>query len=371
MPLQFLSGYPTWVNSGPFFNKVWLEFTGRTLEQEIGNGWREGVHPEDQQRLDAHKAAYDAREPLVMQYRLRRNDGEYRWISDQGVPRYDAQGRFAGYIGSCVDVTDLLTQQRALHQFEERVALAAEAAHLGVWEFDTITDRIWISDKVREIFKFPEDDEISYSEFQERIHPDDRAARDRVMQRTIRTQGTYETEYRIVLPDGTVHWIAGRGRYLPEKDGKSARVLGVSMDITERKQAEELFHLATEASPSGTVLVDHEGKIVLVNAHIEELFGFRVTNSSAKTLRFWCLNDSESHLRMTAPTSPPRPQRRRWARPAVIRPSQGWQRVSSRNWFESDSNATRASRPRERCGHFSAPRRGRGGAAKLESRSSF
>ena len=63
-----------------------------------------------------------------MQYRLRRNDGEYRWISDQGVPRYDAQGRFAGYIGSCVDVTDLLTQQRALHQFEERVALAAEAA---------------------------------------------------------------------------------------------------------------------------------------------------------------------------------------------------------------------------------------------------
>jgi PAS domain S-box-containing protein len=258
-----------------FFNKRWLEFTGRSLEQELGNGWAEGVHRDDLQKcLKTYTEAFDARKPFVMQYRLRRNDGEYRWLSDHGVPRYDAHSAFAGYIGSCVDVTDLLTQQRALHQFEERVALAAEAAHLGVWEFDTITDRIWVSDKVREIFQFPEDDEISYSEFQKRVHPDDRATRDRVMQQTIRTHGSYETEYRIVLPDGTIRWIAGRGRYLPEKDGKSARVLGVSMDITERKQAEELFHLATEASPSGTILVDHEGKIVLVNAHVEELFGF-------------------------------------------------------------------------------------------------
>jgi PAS domain-containing protein len=94
------------------------------------------------------------------------------------VPRYDANGTFAGYIGSCVDVTELLRQQRALHQFEERVSLAAEAAQLGVWEFDTTTDRIWISDKVRQLFQFPPGDEITYSEFQERVHPEDRAARD-------------------------------------------------------------------------------------------------------------------------------------------------------------------------------------------------
>lgn len=258
-----------------FFNKRWLEFTGRGLEQELGNGWAEGVHNHDLQKcLKIYTKAFDAREPFVMQYRLRRNDGEYRWISDQGVPRYDAHSAFAGYIGSCVDVTDLLTQQRALHQFEERVALAAEAAQLGVWEFDTITDRIWVSDKVREIFQFPGDDEISYSEFQKRVHRDDRAARHQVVQRAIRTHGSYETEYRIVLHDGNFRWIAGRGRCLPGGDGKSTRLLGVSMDITERKQAEELFHLATEASPSGTVLIDHEGRIVLVNTHAEKLFGY-------------------------------------------------------------------------------------------------
>ena len=115
-----------------FFNKRWFEFTGRSPEQEMGNGWADGVHPEDLDRcFDTYTEAFDARKPFVMQYRLRRNDGDYRWISDNGVPRYDADGAFAGYIGSCVDVTDLLRQQKALDEFEERVALAADAAHLG------------------------------------------------------------------------------------------------------------------------------------------------------------------------------------------------------------------------------------------------
>jgi PAS domain S-box-containing protein len=258
-----------------FFNKRWLEFTGRSLEQEMGNGWAEGVHRDDLEKcLKTYTEAFDARKPFVMQYRLRRNDGEYRWLSDEGVPRYNAQGEFFGYIGSCVDVTKLLRQQKALSQFEERVALAAEAAHLGIWEFDTATERIWISDKVRQLFQFPPDDEITYSEFQKRVHPDDRAARDRIMRRAIQTQAGYETEYRIVLPDGTIRWIGGRARCLGDGTGNPTRLLGVSMDITERKQAEELFHLATDASPSGTVLVDHQGRIMLVNAHAEKLFGW-------------------------------------------------------------------------------------------------
>ena len=168
----------------------------------------------------------------------------------------------------------LQASEAGLREFEERVTLAAEAAQLGVWELDTTSNRIWVSDKVRQLFQFPPDDEITNEEFQKRVHPEDRAARDRVIRRAIRLQGSYETEYRIVLHDGTVRWIGGRGRYLPEKDGKSPRLLGVSMDITERKQAEELFHLATEASPSGTVLIDHEGRIVLVNTHAEKLFGY-------------------------------------------------------------------------------------------------
>jgi PAS domain S-box-containing protein len=259
-----------------FFNRAWLKFTGRSLEQEMGNGWTEGVHPNDLQRcMNTYTEAFDACKPFYMQYRLRRNDGEYRWLSDEGVPRYDAQERFAGYVGSCVDVTELLRQQKALHQFEERVALAADAARLGVWEVDIPMKRMWVSDKVRELFQLPPEADITYAEFEQRVHPADRAARHHAVQRAIGTRGAYEIEYRILLPDGKLRWIGGRGRCIPEGDGKSTRLLGVSMDITERKQAQELFELATEASPSGTILISDQGRVVLVNSQIEELFCYR------------------------------------------------------------------------------------------------
>jgi two-component system sensor kinase FixL len=89
-----------------FFNRGWLDFTGRRLEQELGNGWAEGVHPDDLAGcLKNYTESFDARRPFILEYRLRRHDGEYRWISDNGVPRYDSGRNFLGYIGSCVDLT--------------------------------------------------------------------------------------------------------------------------------------------------------------------------------------------------------------------------------------------------------------------------
>lgn len=90
-----------------YFNQVWLQFTGRTLEQELGDGWTENVHEEDRQRcFDIYAAAFEARREFTMEYRLRRHDGAYRWIIDHGVPNHDAQGRFIGYLGSCIDISD-------------------------------------------------------------------------------------------------------------------------------------------------------------------------------------------------------------------------------------------------------------------------
>jgi diguanylate cyclase (GGDEF)-like protein/PAS domain S-box-containing protein len=90
-----------------YFNQVWLDFTGRGLHQELGAGWIEGVHPDDiEQCMETYIQAFDRREIFSMVYRLRRHDGEYRWLLDEGKPRYDTQGRFLGYIGHCLDITD-------------------------------------------------------------------------------------------------------------------------------------------------------------------------------------------------------------------------------------------------------------------------
>src|SRR5215831_5097570 len=169
-----------------FFNKHWLEFTGRSLEQELGNGWREGVHPNDLQRLDTYNGAYDARKPLVMQYRLRRNDGEYRWVADNGVPRYDADGTFAGYIGSCVDVTDLISKEQALHDSNERIDLATKAAGLIVWTWDIPRDEVWLSEKDRALFGLSPSEKLTSKRVRSLIHPDDRELVRRLVEKSLK-----------------------------------------------------------------------------------------------------------------------------------------------------------------------------------------
>lgn len=98
-----------------YFNDRWLSFRGRTMDQEYGNGWTEGVHPDDFDRcLKIYSDNFAIRKPFEMEYRLIRYDGLYRWIFDRGVPFYDDNDIFAGFIGSCIDVTERVDAQEAL-----------------------------------------------------------------------------------------------------------------------------------------------------------------------------------------------------------------------------------------------------------------
>ena len=239
-----------------FFNKPWLEFTGRSMEQELGNGWADGVHADDLQKcFKTYTEAFDARQPFVMQYRLRRNDGEYRWISDEGVARYNAQGKFAGYIGSCVDVTELINKDAALRESEERMRLAADAANLGIWEWDLGNDEVWATNARRALLGWPASGKVTFEDFISQVHPSDRNRIREIIDCAIDEGKDFDSEYRLVLPDGIVRWMATRGSVHFDKDGRPARVLGISIDITARKEAEteakqrrdELSHLTRVA----------------------------------------------------------------------------------------------------------------------------
>jgi PAS domain S-box-containing protein len=119
-----------------FVNRPWLEFTGRTMEQQIGNGWSEGIHPADfQPCVDYYTSSFDARRSFTMEYRYKRADGQYRWLVDTGVPRFGSAGEFLGYIGSCVDISERKHNEQTLQhltarifmlQDEERQRVAAE-----------------------------------------------------------------------------------------------------------------------------------------------------------------------------------------------------------------------------------------------------
>lgn len=111
-----------------YFNRGWLEFTGRTLEEERGNGWTTGVHADDIKRCIAvYKEHFDQRQDFSMDYRLRRHDGEYRWIRDNGTPRFDSEGRFIGYIGHCLDITDRVEAEESLRKLSQAVEQSPES----------------------------------------------------------------------------------------------------------------------------------------------------------------------------------------------------------------------------------------------------
>jgi PAS domain S-box-containing protein len=114
-----------------FVNKRWLEFTGRTLQEEIGDNWFTGIHPHDLERCrDSYLTAFTSEQPFTMEYRLRRLDGEYRWVIDTGVPLFEADGRFGGYIGTCMDLTERKDMEDQLRRaLKEKESLLREVHH--------------------------------------------------------------------------------------------------------------------------------------------------------------------------------------------------------------------------------------------------
>lgn len=236
-----------------YFNQVWLEFTGRSLEQEIGNGWADGVHPDDFQHcLNIYVSSFDQRKKFSMEYRLRSKDGTYRWILDNGSPVFNAAGEFQGYIGSCVDITELKLVERALKESEQRLrsivdnepecvkivardgrVIDMNPAGLAMLEADTL-------------------EEVTSCNVLNFIEESHRAAFQEMHERVMKGEPA-SLEFEVVGKRGTHRWLETHAVPLFDENHNVKYHLAVTRDVTDKRSLAEQLLQSQKLSSLGTL----------------------------------------------------------------------------------------------------------------------
>lgn len=202
--------------------------------------WQERVHPDDRQRVDDQfMASLAAGSRYSVEYRVRRKDGRYVWVEDRGFAVREEDGRIVRVVGTTNDISERKQAEADLRESEERIRLATTAADLGMWFWNLITDELVFTQKCKEMFGLTPDTEISYEFFLNCLHPEDRQRTYEAGMRALREKTEYDIEYRNIWPDGSIHWIAVKGRSFDDAEGQLVKMMGTAQDITQRKRAEE------------------------------------------------------------------------------------------------------------------------------------
>ncbi|MBD2729537.1 PAS domain-containing protein [Nostoc sp. FACHB-892] len=207
--------------------------------------WQQLIHPDDQQRVhDQFIASMGSSNRYNIEYRVRHKDGRYLWVIDQGFAVRDANGQVVRVVGASTDITEqqvaLRERQRVeanLRESEERIRLATTAAELGMWFWNITTNELIWTEKCKQLFGLAPEVEMDYELFLNCIHPDDCQRINEAIARSFQEKVECDIEYRSVWPDGSIHWIATKGRVFYDTE-KPVRMMGTTQDITQRKQAE-------------------------------------------------------------------------------------------------------------------------------------
>jgi PAS domain S-box-containing protein len=236
-----------------FVSKSWLDFTGRTLEQEIGSGWADTLHPEDFERhYTAYASAFDCGSTFRTECRFRRVDGEYRWILVTGSPLYD-DGEFTGYIGSCVDVTEQRLATERVQASEARLKHAQRLAKVGSFERHVATDTSYWSDEKLRIFGLLGEAPPDYAAVLSYVLAEDRQKVQESTTQASASAAPVEVEYRIIRPNGEIRLVRSILEGIRNEQGKVVRFVGATQDITDLRRAQEEAFARLKLETVGTL----------------------------------------------------------------------------------------------------------------------
>ena len=222
-----------------FFNNSWLNFTGNNIYQEKGDGWLRGVHPADiQYCLESYKSAYENQEKFYTEYRLRRYDGQYRWIADNAIPRYDSRGNFIGFISACMDIDDEKKFSETLQESETRFRLLADFMPQFIWTSDTAGKLNYFNQAVYDYSGFTFE-QLQNDGWLKIVHPDEREENIRRLTHSARTGEDFNMEHRFRRYDGEYRWQLSRALAQRDINGEIQLWVGTSTDIHELKELEQ------------------------------------------------------------------------------------------------------------------------------------
>ncbi len=222
-----------------YFNKTWLEFTGNSLEEEANEGWLKSVHPEDVQKcIDIYNTSLKEQEGFYLEYRLRRYDGQYRWIADNSVPRFSPEGVFLGFISACIDIDDQKRFKEKILDSELLFKTIANTSPAALWMTDQDRNNVFVSNTWLKWTGRSFTDEINRG-WVSAIHDEDR---DKVLNRffeCFEARKNFSMEFRIPNTDGSFRWCLTEGKPYFDINGFFAGYAGSVTDITELKSLEQ------------------------------------------------------------------------------------------------------------------------------------
>jgi len=269
-----------------FVNRRWIDFTGMTLEQAVGWGWTNMVHPDDIERvLSKWRTLISEGKPREIESRLRRSDGTYRWFLSRCCPLVDRSGHILGWYGSDTDIHDRKEAEETLRRSEGYLAEAQRLSHTGSWAWAPAThDITYLSEECYRVLGFDLHEGLPRIEtFFQRIHPNDQARSVEQFEKASREKTEFEFDYRIVHPGGNVRDIHTVGHPVLSPSGDLVEFVGTVIDITEGKRAEEERERLRQANVDLARVnrVTTMGELTASLAHeVNQPIGAAVTNAN-------------------------------------------------------------------------------------------